>query len=78
MQAYEYPRDAHEEIAEPEGVSGERSLERRRAPLPHGEEQYQRGESITIEGFTFQVLRADSRKIHALLVDQPKPKEPAK
>jgi magnesium and cobalt transporter len=37
-----------------------------------------RGESITIEGFTFQVLRADSRKIHALLVDQPKPKEAPK
>ena len=37
-----------------------------------------RGESITIEGFTFQVLRADSRKIHSLLVDKPKPKEPPK
>jgi magnesium and cobalt transporter len=35
-----------------------------------------RGESIVIDGFTFQVLRADSRKIHALLVDKPKPKEP--
>ena len=35
-----------------------------------------RGESIVIEGFTFQVLRADSRKIHALLVDKPKAKEP--
>jgi magnesium and cobalt transporter len=35
-----------------------------------------RGESIGIDGFTFQVLRADSRKIHSLLVDQPKPKEP--
>jgi magnesium and cobalt transporter len=34
-----------------------------------------RGESVVIEGFTFQVLRADSRKIHALLVDKPKPKE---
>jgi hemolysin (HlyC) family protein len=34
-----------------------------------------RGESIAIEGFTFQVLRADSRKVHALLVDKPKPKE---
>jgi magnesium and cobalt transporter len=34
-----------------------------------------RGESIVIDGFTFQVLRADSRKIHALLVDKPKPKE---
>jgi magnesium and cobalt transporter len=33
-----------------------------------------RGESIVIDGFTFQVLRADSRKVHSLLVD--KPKEP--
>ncbi|HXS53792.1 MAG TPA: transporter associated domain-containing protein, partial [Usitatibacter sp.] len=33
-----------------------------------------RGESITIEGFNFQVLRADSRKVHSLLVE--KPKEP--
>ena len=31
-----------------------------------------RGESINIEGFNFQVLRADSRKIHSLLVDKPK------
>ena len=37
-----------------------------------------RGESIVIEGTNFQVLRADSRKIHALLVDKPKPKEPPK
>ena len=35
-----------------------------------------RGESIAIDGFNFQVLRADSRKIHALLVEKPKPKEP--
>ncbi len=35
-----------------------------------------RGESIVIDGFTFQVLRADSRKIHSLLVDKPKPREP--
>jgi magnesium and cobalt transporter len=35
-----------------------------------------RGESIIIDGFTFQVLRADSRKVHSLLVDKPKPKEP--
>jgi magnesium and cobalt transporter len=35
-----------------------------------------RGEAIVIEGFTFQVLRADSRKIHALLVEKPKQKEP--
>jgi magnesium and cobalt transporter len=33
-----------------------------------------RGESIVIDGFTFQVLRADSRKVHSLLVE--KPKEP--
>jgi magnesium and cobalt transporter len=31
-----------------------------------------RGESIVIDGFTFQVLRADSRKIHALLVEKPR------
>jgi magnesium and cobalt transporter len=35
-----------------------------------------RGESIVVEGFTFQVLRADSRKVHSLLVDKPKPQEP--
>lgn len=35
-----------------------------------------RGESITIDGFSFQVLRADSRKIHSLLVEKTKPKEP--
>ena len=35
-----------------------------------------RGESINIEGYNFQVLRADSRKVHSLLVDKPKPKEP--
>jgi magnesium and cobalt transporter len=35
-----------------------------------------RGESIVIDGFTFQVLRADSRKVHALLVEKPKPMEP--
>jgi magnesium and cobalt transporter len=35
-----------------------------------------RGESIAIDGYTFQVLRADSRKIHSLLVDKPKGKEP--
>ncbi len=33
-----------------------------------------RGETITLEGYQFQVLRADSRKIHSLLVE--KPKEP--
>ena len=31
-----------------------------------------RGESISIDGYGFQVLRADSRKIHALLVEKPK------
>ena len=35
-----------------------------------------RGETIVIDGFTFQVLRADSRKVHALLVEKPKPREP--
>jgi hemolysin (HlyC) family protein len=35
-----------------------------------------RGETITIEGYVFQVLRADSRKVHSLLVDKPKPREP--
>src|SRR6202140_275654 len=35
-----------------------------------------RGESIAIDGFTFQVLRADSRKVHSLLVEKPKAKEP--
>ena len=35
-----------------------------------------RGESIAIDGFNFQVLRADSRKVHALLVEKPKTKEP--
>ena len=35
-----------------------------------------RGESITIDGFSFQVLRADSRKVHALLVEKPKTREP--
>ncbi len=33
-----------------------------------------RGESIAIDGLGFQVLRADSRKVHSLLVD--KPREP--
>ncbi|HSN19601.1 MAG TPA: transporter associated domain-containing protein [Usitatibacter sp.] len=33
-----------------------------------------RGDTIVIDGFTFQVLRADSRKVHSLLVE--KPKEP--
>src|SRR5438034_7555220 len=31
-----------------------------------------RGESITIEGLRFQVLRADSRRVYTLLVDKPK------
>src|SRR5436853_5128227 len=33
-----------------------------------------RGESIVIDGFTFQVLRADSRKIHSLMVEKPSAK----
>jgi magnesium and cobalt transporter len=31
-----------------------------------------RGESVTIEGVRFQVLRADSRRVYTLLVDKPK------
>src|SRR5690348_1443108 len=31
-----------------------------------------RGEAITIDGYGFQVLRADSRKVHSLLVEKPK------
>ena len=27
--------------------------------------------SVVLDGFTFQVLRADSRKIHSLLVEKP-------
>jgi magnesium and cobalt transporter len=30
-----------------------------------------RGESAVIDGFTFQVLRSDSRKVHSLLVEKP-------
>jgi hemolysin (HlyC) family protein len=36
-----------------------------------------RGESVEIDGFKFQVLRADSRKVHSLLVDKPAAKTPA-
>jgi len=36
-----------------------------------------RGETIGIDGFNFQVLRADSRKIHSLLVEKPAAKTPA-
>jgi magnesium and cobalt transporter len=35
-----------------------------------------RGETIVIDGYTFQVLRSDSRKIHSLLVEKPKAGEP--
>jgi len=35
-----------------------------------------RGESINIEGYNFQVLRADSRKVHSLLVEKPKEAAP--
>ena len=31
-----------------------------------------RGETVAIEGVVFQVLRADSRKVHSLLVEKPK------
>jgi magnesium and cobalt transporter len=31
-----------------------------------------RGETTVIDGYAFQVLRSDSRKIHSLLVDKPK------
>ena len=31
-----------------------------------------RGETISIDGYSFQVLRADSRKVHSLLVEKPK------
>jgi magnesium and cobalt transporter len=34
-----------------------------------------RGESIMLDGFTFHVLRADSRKVHSLLVEKPAPQE---
>jgi magnesium and cobalt transporter len=36
-----------------------------------------RGESVTVENHGFTVLRADSRKIHALLVEKKEAKEPA-
>jgi magnesium and cobalt transporter len=36
-----------------------------------------RGETTDIDGFKFQVLRADSRKIHSLLVEKPADKTPA-
>jgi magnesium and cobalt transporter len=35
-----------------------------------------RGESVVLDGYSFQVLRADSRKIHSLIVEKPKPAEP--
>ena len=35
-----------------------------------------RGETMVIDGFTFHVLRADSRKVHSLLVERPEQKEP--
>ena len=31
-----------------------------------------RGETVVIEGYKFQVLRADSRRVYTLLVDKPK------
>jgi magnesium and cobalt transporter len=36
-----------------------------------------RGETVVIEGFAFQVLRADSRKVHSLLVERRAPPEAA-
>ncbi len=36
-----------------------------------------RGESVVLDGYSFQVLRADSRKIHSLMVEKPKPVESA-
>jgi magnesium and cobalt transporter len=36
-----------------------------------------RGESVVLDGYSFQVLRADSRKIHSLMVEKPKPAESA-
>ena len=36
-----------------------------------------RGESAVLDGFSFQVLRADSRKIHSLTVEKLKPAESA-
>jgi len=36
-----------------------------------------RGDTIVVEGFTFQVLRADSRKVHSLLVEKPASKSAA-
>lgn len=37
-----------------------------------------RGESVLIDGIAFQVIRADSRKIHSLLVERRTPASPAK
>ncbi|MBK8321380.1 MAG: CBS domain-containing protein [Betaproteobacteria bacterium] len=34
-----------------------------------------RGETVVVEGFAFQVLRADSRKVHSLLVERRAPPE---
>jgi magnesium and cobalt transporter len=34
-----------------------------------------RGETVVIEGYAFQVLRADSRKVHSLLVERRAPPE---
>jgi magnesium and cobalt transporter len=36
-----------------------------------------RGESAVLDGYSFQVLRADSRKIHSLMVEKLKPAESA-
>ena len=36
-----------------------------------------RGESVTFDGFKFAVLRADSRKVHSLLMERVAPSDPA-
>jgi magnesium and cobalt transporter len=36
-----------------------------------------RGESVTFDGFKFAVLRADSRKVHSLLVERLVAADPA-
>ena len=34
-----------------------------------------RGESVTFDGFKFSILRADSRKVHSILVERLVPAE---
>src|SRR3982751_6072317 len=40
--------------------------------IAHLDRLPKRGETLTIEGLRFQVLRADSRRVYTLLVDKPK------